>query len=100
VFDTQINNGKTNISTNFQPELDHNNSISAENISNKVTVDKVKQASNFRRPLFNAMMAYNNNYENIESSIFNDNYGLCHTVTITNEYKIINICTLFSYNLF
>lgn len=77
MFDTQINIEKTNISTNVLPELDHNNSISTENISNKVTVDKVKQASNFRRPLFNAMMAYNN-YENIESSIFNDNYGLCH----------------------
>jgi len=45
VFDTQINIGKTNISTNVLPELDHNNSISAENISNKVTVDKVKQAT-------------------------------------------------------
>ncbi|KAL5233986.1 hypothetical protein ACI65C_001396 [Semiaphis heraclei] len=75
VFDTHINIEKTNISTNILPELDHYNSISAENISNKVTVDKVKQASNFRRPLFNAMMAYNNNYENIESSIFNENYG-------------------------
>jgi len=85
VFDTQINIEKTNISTNVLPELDHDNSISTENISNKVTVDKVKQASNFRRRLFNAMMEYNNNYENIESSIFNDNYGLCYTVTITNE---------------
>ncbi|KAF0755251.1 Uncharacterized protein FWK35_00015296 [Aphis craccivora] len=67
VFDTQINIEKTNISTNVLPELDHDNSISTENISNKVTVDKVKQASNFRRRLFNAMMEYNNNYENIES---------------------------------
>lgn len=78
MFEASINIEKTNFSTSVLPELDPNNSISVENISNKDTVDTVKQASYFRRPLLNAMMSYNNNYENIESNIFNGNYGLSH----------------------